>query len=49
MSTVEAFDAGIINYGTFLWAIRNEAEGYVKYIWTAPVRTDTAELVRWRE
>jgi len=36
MSTVEAFDAGIINYGTYLWAIRNEAEGYVKYTWTPP-------------
>jgi hypothetical protein len=46
MSTVEAFDAGIISYDTFLWAITNERTGFVKYIWTAPRRPlekDTGE------
>lgn len=38
MSTVEAFDAGIISYDTFLWAITNERTQAVRYIWSAPQR-----------
>jgi hypothetical protein len=36
MNTVEAFDAGLIDYDTFLWAVTNECTGFVKYGWTPP-------------
>jgi hypothetical protein len=38
MTTVEAFDPGIINYGTYLWAMTNERTGFVRYIWAPPTK-----------